>query len=171
MRVPRTLALAGTLLAIYGGGCSHIRGRGLSFSGVQNESPPLSSAAPGRNVYTPPRPVHRSVREHASRSEKRRALCTPATWKRSASADELWIISRESGGDPRAWNPVAAPTGHAFGLGQLTDAIRARIAAQLRVGQLSADPCIQLRMMRAYIAERYGSAAAAVAFWQTHGWY
>jgi peptidoglycan hydrolase CwlO-like protein len=82
----------------------------------------------------------------------------------STSAAERWIIMQESGGDPTAQNPSST----AFGLGQLL--LGNRI---LYLGQdyATTDCAKQLSAFRAYVRDRYGTAEAAQAFWQAHGWY
>jgi hypothetical protein len=90
------------------------------------------------------------------------------------SRAEKWIIRRESGGSVFANNPTSS----AFGLGQLLEANRVKYARQLGfpvgiehgdTGTTNRDH--QIAMMREYIHDRYGSAPAAVRFWQAHGWY
>ena len=80
------------------------------------------------------------------------------------SAAERWIILRESSGDPTADNPTST----AFGLGQLL--LGNRI---LYLGQdyATTDCGRQLWAFRAYVHDRYGTAARAKAFWQANGWY
>jgi septal ring factor EnvC (AmiA/AmiB activator) len=80
------------------------------------------------------------------------------------SAAEHWIIMRESSGDPTADNPTST----AFGLGQLL--LGNRI---LYLGQdyATIDCGRQLWAFRAYVRDRYGTAARAKAFWQANGWY
>jgi septal ring factor EnvC (AmiA/AmiB activator) len=80
------------------------------------------------------------------------------------SAAERWIILRESGGDPTADNPTST----AFGLGQLL--LGNRI---LYLGRhyATTDCGRQLWAFRAYVRDRYGTAARAKAFWQANGWY
>ena len=80
------------------------------------------------------------------------------------SAAERWIIMRESSGFPTADNPTST----AFGLGQLL--LGNRI---LYLGQAYAttDCGRQLWAFRAYVRDRYGTAARAKAFWQANGWY
>jgi septal ring factor EnvC (AmiA/AmiB activator) len=82
----------------------------------------------------------------------------------STSSAERWIIMHESGGDPTADNPSST----AFGLGQLL--LGNRI---LYLGQdyATTDCAKQLSAFRAYVRDRYGTAEAAQAFWQAHGWY
>jgi hypothetical protein len=84
------------------------------------------------------------------------------------SAAEQWIIQHESGSQG-----VTAdnPTSTAFGLGQLLLSNRQKYAAQLGVSPSTTDYNAQLSMMRSYIRDRYGSAEAAMRFWQQHGWY
>jgi septal ring factor EnvC (AmiA/AmiB activator) len=80
------------------------------------------------------------------------------------SAAEHWIIMRESSGFPTADNPTST----AFGLGQLL--LGNRI---LYLGQDYATTNCgrQLWAFRAYVRDRYGTAARAKAFWQANGWY
>jgi septal ring factor EnvC (AmiA/AmiB activator) len=80
------------------------------------------------------------------------------------SPAEHWIIMRESSGFPTADNPRST----AFGLGQLL--LGNRI---LYLGQdyATTDCGRQLWAFRAYVRDRYGSAARAKAFWQANGWY
>ena len=80
------------------------------------------------------------------------------------SAAERWIIMRESSGDPTADNPTST----AFGLGQLL--LGNRI---LYLGRhyATTDCGRQLWAFRAYVRDRYGTAARAKAFWQATGWY
>ena len=80
------------------------------------------------------------------------------------SAAEHWIIMRESSGDPTADNPTST----AFGLGQLLLGNRILYLGQ----QYTTSDCgRQLWAFRAYVRDRYGSAATAKAFWQANGWY
>ena len=80
------------------------------------------------------------------------------------SPAEHWIIMKESSGFPTADNPTST----AFGLGQLL--LGNRI---LYLGQdyATVDCGRQLWAFRAYVHDRYGSAARAKAFWQANGWY
>jgi len=73
------------------------------------------------------------------------------------SAAERWIIMRESSGDPTADNPTST----AFGLGQLL--LGNRI---LYLGRhyATTDCGRQLWAFRAYVRDRYGTAARAEAF-------
>lgn len=89
----------------------------------------------------------------------------------TATAGEQVIIQRESGGNVNAYNPVDTSTGHAFGIGQLTDELRDEIGARLGIDPNTTNYCDQLALMRDYIAERYGSTANAVAHEESFGWY
>jgi septal ring factor EnvC (AmiA/AmiB activator) len=80
------------------------------------------------------------------------------------SAAERWIIMHESGGNPRAQNPHST----AFGLGQLLLDLRIRL---LGADFDTIDCGKQLWAFRQYVRERYGTAEAAQAFWEAHGWY
>jgi hypothetical protein len=78
------------------------------------------------------------------------------TYSGSGDASVDWIISHESGGDP---NSVNASSG-ACGLFQ-------KLPCNVPLGDVDAQMADGL----AYIHNRYGSPANAVAFWQSHGWY
>jgi septal ring factor EnvC (AmiA/AmiB activator) len=80
------------------------------------------------------------------------------------SQAEYNIIMRESRGDPTARNPRST----AFGLGQLLLDLRQRF---LGANADTVDCGLQLKAFRMYVAERYGTAENAWAFWQAHGWY
>jgi septal ring factor EnvC (AmiA/AmiB activator) len=80
------------------------------------------------------------------------------------SAAEHWIILRESSGDPTADNPTST----AFGLGQLLLGNR---ILYLGRDYATTDCARQLWAFRAYVGDRYGTAARAKAFWQANGWY
>jgi septal ring factor EnvC (AmiA/AmiB activator) len=80
------------------------------------------------------------------------------------SAAERWIILRESSGDPTADNPTST----AFGLGQLLLGNR---ILYLGRDYATTDCARQLWAFRAYVGDRYGTAARAKAFWQANGWY
>jgi septal ring factor EnvC (AmiA/AmiB activator) len=78
---------------------------------------------------------------------------------------EYNIIMKESGGNPYADNPTST----AFGLGQLLYSGRATY-----LGAANADTVdcgLQLQAFRSYVRDRYGTAEAAWAFWQSHHWY
>lgn len=83
------------------------------------------------------------------------------------SADEAWIINRESGGRTTADNPTST----AFGLGQLLIANRQLYGGRLGVSPDTTDYDDQLAMFRMYVADRYGSAAAARRFWEINNHY
>lgn len=87
------------------------------------------------------------------------APVAPATPKVSNSAALDALIARESGGNVNARN------GQYFGIGQLSPQARARY------GGNSTDYNDQLNAMKAYIAERYGTAENAWAHSQATGWY
>jgi septal ring factor EnvC (AmiA/AmiB activator) len=80
------------------------------------------------------------------------------------SAAERWVIMRESSGHPTADNPAST----AFGLGQLLLGNRILYLGR----QYATTDCgRQLWALRAYVRDRYGTAARAKAFWQANGWY
>jgi hypothetical protein len=82
---------------------------------------------------------------------------------------EKWILDHENASyDTSAYNPINTSTGHAFGLGQLTDATREKY---LGANMNTTDPALQIQAFRGYIKDRYGTAEAAVEFWKAHNWY
>ena len=100
--------------------------------------------------------------------------CTRSSWRSTLHKPEKWIIKRESGFSPTAANPTSSP----FGIGQLILANRRRYAPQVGADPAgegyhtgTTDPCEQLRMMRLYIEDRYGSPKKAKKFWKHHRWY
>lgn len=89
-----------------------------------------------------------------------------APWRSQLSPDEAWIIQRESGFRPDAFNKTPVRLNgrdeHAFGLGQLIDSNRRSAAAALGISNPNTtDPYEQLAMFRWYVANRYGNAAEA----------
>lgn len=79
-----------------------------------------------------------------------------------------WLIAKESSGRTTAKNPTSS----AFGLGQLLTANRVAYAKKLGISNPNTtDYNEQLRMMKSYIQDRYGSAEAAQAFHKKKGWY
>ncbi len=80
---------------------------------------------------------------------------------------EAVIIGRESRGRAAAKNPRSS----AFGVGQLLAGNRVKYAPRCGAAARSIDYGAQLCMMRAYIYDRYGSAARALAFRRSHGFY
>lgn len=68
--------------------------------------------------------------------------------------DALWIIARESHCSVYAYNPSGA-----CGIGQL------------KSGCYGYNGYAQAAAMVSYVNGRYGSFAAAKAFWESHGWY
>jgi hypothetical protein len=95
------------------------------------------------------------------------AVAAGALGKGGLSPAEAWIIAHESGGNVYADNPNST----AFGLGQLLEANRRRIGDLLGYAYDTVNYAEQLAMFRYYVAERYGTAEAAKAFWEAHGWY
>jgi hypothetical protein len=112
-----------------------------------------------------------SAGDHPTHGGRPPERCGHVGWERAATSAERWIIRRESSGNPHARVDVSTSTGYAFGLGQVTTSNRERLSLRLHVNPDSVDPCVQLRIMRAYVQERYGSTAHAVAWWRSNGWY
>ena len=85
----------------------------------------------------------------------------------TGNPDRDWIIARESDGIPTAQNPTSS----AFGIGQLIEANRKAYGERFGFDPGTTDPWQQIQMMDAYVAERYGTYAAARAFHEKNGWY
>jgi septal ring factor EnvC (AmiA/AmiB activator) len=114
-----------------------------------------AAAAPSSSAPSAPAPS-----DPAPPVPLRNGLCDLS----GTSAAERWIIMHESGGDPTADNPSST----AFGLGQLLLGNR---ILYLGKDYATTDCGKQLAAFRTYVRERYGTAEAAQAFWQAHGWY
>lgn len=85
----------------------------------------------------------------------------------TGNPDRDWIIAKESDGIPTADNPKST----AFGIGQLLEDNRATYAGRFGFDPNTTDPWQQIQMMDAYVADRYGSYAAARQFHEQNGWY
>ena len=97
----------------------------------------------------------------------RRSAAAGVGYSAGLSYAESIIVGRESRGLSGAKNPRSS----AFGLGQLLSGNRAQYAPRCGTSASTRNPGGQLCMMRAYINDRYGSAARALAFRRSHGWY
>lgn len=84
----------------------------------------------------------------------------------SAGGAKGWIIAHESGGNPRAQNPVSS----ASGLFQLIDGTwhaYGGVEPHAKDGSVAEQNAVADR----YVAARYGSWEAAQQFWMAHHWY
>lgn len=77
--------------------------------------------------------------------------------------DLNWIINHESGWRVNATNPSSG----AYGLGQALPASKMASAGK----DWKTNAITQLKWVKSYIKGRYGNAANAKHFWQTHNWY
>lgn len=77
------------------------------------------------------------------------------------------LVQRESDGNPHARNPRST----AFGCGQLLRATRHHFGRRLGIHPDTTDPGQQMRLMGAYIDDRYGSDDAALGHSMRRGWY
>ncbi len=129
-------------------------GQHLTFT---EAAAPQATAAPAQTqaVQAPVAPVAAPVQQ----APVQQAPVRPAAPQVSSSAALNALIARESGGNVNARN------GQYFGIGQLSAQARARY------GGNSTDYNDQLNAMKAYIAERYGTAENAWAHSQATGWY
>jgi hypothetical protein len=75
------------------------------------------------------------------------------------------IVKKESSFNPNAKNPKST----AYGYGQFLSSTRANY--EKKTGLNYSDPVNQLIMMAAYVRDRYGSPANALAFWNKNKWY
>lgn len=78
-----------------------------------------------------------------------------------------FIFTHESSWDPKAYNPTPTPTGHAHGIGQLTDGQMHYVRRHGSVGNAIA----QIMGAYDYMNDRYGNPDKAEAFWKAHQWY
>lgn len=85
----------------------------------------------------------------------------------SLSQAEQELIRRESGSRTNARNAHST----AFGLGQLLLANRIKYGRINDCSAYTEDYNCQLSMLRSYVADRYGTAEAALTFHNTHGFY
>lgn len=79
----------------------------------------------------------------------------------------LWIIERESGGDPTARNRRSS----AHGFGQLLDGTWRGLASRAGRRMDRHNPHHQLEMFVRYVRGRYRTFARARLFHVKHGWY
>ncbi|WP_394620953.1 tape measure protein [Lentzea sp. JNUCC 0626] len=92
-----------------------------------------------------------------------RAMASARGWGQSPQWDALdWIITRESGWNPRAQNPSST----AYGLFQFLDSTWSTVGATK-----TSDVGQQANAGLRYIAQRYGNPLAAKAFWERNHWY
>ena len=84
-----------------------------------------------------------------------------------ATPAERALMKNESRGWPSADNPNSS----AFGCGQLLSGNRRLYAEQCNTSPVTLDANDSMCLMRAYIADRYGSAGRALSFRQRNGWY
>lgn len=134
-------------------------GQHLTFT---EAAAPQATAAPAQTqaVQAPVAPVAAPVQQApVQQAPVQQAPVRPAAPQVSSSAALNALIARESGGNVNARN------GQYFGIGQLSAQARARY------GGNSTDYNDQLNAMKAYIAERYGTAENAWAHSQATGWY
>lgn len=134
-------------------------GQHLTFT---EAAAPQVTAAPAQTqaVQAPVAPVAAPVQQApVQQAPVQQAPVRPAAPQVSSSAALNALIARESGGNVNARN------GQYFGIGQLSAQARARY------GGNSTDYNDQLNAMKAYIAERYGTAENAWAHSQATGWY
>ncbi len=78
-----------------------------------------------------------------------------------------FIFTHESSWNPKAYNPQPTPTGHARGIGQLTDA---QMHYVRRHGSVN-NAIAQIMGAYDYMNDRYGNPDKAEAFWKAHNWY
>lgn len=90
-------------------------------------------------------------------------------WTSQLNPDEQWLTKVES-----TWNPSARnKSSGAFGIwqGNPSSGTLQAYAARFGFHPYTTDVNQQITMMRAYIKDRYGTSANAVAHHRRHGWY
>lgn len=114
--------------------------------------------------------MHNYIKKHATIIKKKNGKNVKSSGKYNPNADELWIITRESHGDPHAQNPSSAygTSEHAYGIGQLLPSWYKKYTPGK---DWKNSKAVQLEAMRKYIKDRYGTSAKAKAFWLSRGWY
>lgn len=130
---------------------------------------PVRASAPAKVAVTPAKPAPRIVTPAQAptapvqtpaaapvrHTTPVRVQAAPVQTGDHNSAAKAWIANKESGGSYTARN------GQYIGKYQLS-------AAYLNGDYSAAN---QERVAESYVANRYGSWAAAQNFWQAHGWY
>ena len=132
-------------------------------------SSPVTTVAP-RTVAAPAVAVDRpaaSAKKAPKATTSVAAKATAVSYTGGLSYAESAIVGHESRGSTSAKNPRSS----AFGVGQLLSGNRVKYAARCSTNAWTLEYTAQLCMMRAYIDDRYGSAARALAFRRSHGWY
>lgn len=136
-------------------------------TGVPVGAPPNPAAHLGALGGLPAVPlsaVPRAEKPDVAKMMNQRGI-TGASQDENALRD--WIIAKESSGKTTAKNPNSS----AFGLGQLIKANREAYGKRLGISPDTTDYNEQLKLMDAYVKERYGSYAKAKKFWEEHNWY
>lgn len=100
--------------------------------------------------------------EAGSVQEMAQQMAAARGWTGDQWAALDWIVQHESSWNPNAQNPSST----AYGLFQFLDSTWASVGASK-----TSDPALQIQAGLAYIAQRYGTPAAAQAFWAQNGWY
>ncbi|WP_087716700.1 aggregation-promoting factor [Levilactobacillus brevis] len=120
----------------------------------QNTTPTQSTTTTNNSANTATNYSGTSSNTTATTGTTSSAASTTSTSSSSSSA-KAWIANKESGGSYTASN------GNYYGKYQLTKS--------LLNGDYSAAN--QEKVANSYVSSRYGSWAAAKAFWQANGWY
>ncbi|HJD99017.1 LysM peptidoglycan-binding domain-containing protein [Levilactobacillus brevis] len=120
----------------------------------QNTTPTQSTTTTNNSANTATNYSGTSSNTTATTGTTSSAASTTSTSSSSSSA-KSWIANKESGGSYTASN------GNYYGKYQLTKS--------LLNGDYSAAN--QEKVANSYVSSRYGSWAAAKAFWQANGWY
>jgi hypothetical protein len=111
-----------------------------------------STPAPSRSTSSPPAAAYGSPQAIAQ------SIVPASQYKCFAT-----IIQRESGWNVHATNPSSG----AYGLGQALPASKMASAGS----DWQNNPATQIKWTLSYMDHRYGSPCAALAFWNSHGWY
>jgi hypothetical protein len=85
----------------------------------------------------------------------------------SLTPAERTLIFKESSFNPKAKNPKST----AFGLWQGLESTRIKYGAKVGVHPNTVRPSEQIKMFRAYVTDRYGTAEEALKFHQANNYY
>lgn len=113
-------------------------------------------ALPQASAYTSPSPSRQTT--NPTRNTYTPQQTPAASYPVSPDAAKAFIYSHESGNNPNATNPNGC-----YGIGQDCNGV-------VR-GQCGADYACQDAYFTSYMARRYGSWEAALAFWKANGWW
>lgn len=139
-----------------GGGTDTYAAPGLSATPTSTSTIPQTTGGAGAlHTYAPATGDKASYQSYAESKLK------DYGWDATQMPYLIDLWNRESGWNPAAQNPHST----AYGITQFLDTTWGNY------GTKTADPNAQIDAGLKYIAARYGSPSAAIAFWNKHNWY